>query len=124
MSFGLVRLPSSTPPSRETSSHPSSPSLARQRSGRSAWSAVTRTRRTAAARSSATREDTAAIRAWAGANGFEVSARGRIAASVREAYENRERASSAAGPRDADGRGRGEAEAPVAQEDTDPFIAE
>lgn len=31
-------------------------------------------------------DDSAAIRAWAKANGFEVSDRGRVPASVREAY--------------------------------------
>ena len=31
--------------------------------------------------------DTAAIREWATANGYEVSARGRISAGLREAYE-------------------------------------
>ena len=64
---------------------------------RAGGSTAPRTRRsTTAARPSGAREDTAAIREWAGANGFEVSARGRIAASVREAYENRATASSAA----------------------------
>ncbi|MGQ5602940.1 histone-like nucleoid-structuring protein Lsr2 [Streptomyces sp. EKS3.2] len=32
-------------------------------------------------------EDTAAIRAWAKDNGFEVNDRGRVPASIREAYE-------------------------------------
>ncbi|HEY0814584.1 MAG TPA: Lsr2 family protein [Pseudonocardia sp.] len=65
---------------------------------RAGGSAVTRTRRstTSVARPPAAREETAAIREWASANGFEVSSRGRIAASVREAYENREKAASAA----------------------------
>src|SRR6185312_14233057 len=50
----------------------------------------TRTRRsTTTARPSSAGAETAAIREWASANGFEVSTRGRIAASVREAYENR-----------------------------------
>lgn len=62
---------------------------------RAGGSAVTRARRAPAPRSSTPREDTAAIREWAGANGIEVSARGRIAASVREAYENRENAADA-----------------------------
>lgn len=57
---------------------------------------VTRTRRSSAARPSATREDTAAIREWAAANGIEVSTRGRIAGSVREAYDNREKGGTAA----------------------------
>lgn len=56
---------------------------------------ATRTRRTPAARPSSTREDTAAIREWAAANGIEVSTRGRIAGSVREAYDNRDNASAA-----------------------------
>jgi len=52
--------------------------------------ATTPTRRsTTAARPSRAGAGTAAIREWASANGFEVSTRGRIAASVREAYENR-----------------------------------
>lgn len=37
--------------------------------------------------SSGGRKDTAAIREWAKANGHEVSERGRIASSVREAYD-------------------------------------
>ena len=32
-------------------------------------------------------EDTAAIRAWAKENGYEVNDRGRVPASIREAYE-------------------------------------
>jgi Lsr2 len=64
---------------------------------RAGGSAVTRTRRSSAvARPSAAREETAAIREWAAGNGFEVSSRGRIAASVREAYENREKTANAA----------------------------
>jgi hypothetical protein len=63
---------------------------------RAGGSAVTRTRRSPVARPTAAREETAAIRDWAASNGFEVSSRGRIAASVREAYENRATASSAA----------------------------
>jgi hypothetical protein len=35
------------------------------------------------------REDTAAIREWANANGLEVSTRGRISSTVLEAHENR-----------------------------------
>jgi len=35
------------------------------------------------------REETAAIREWANANGLEVSTRGRISSTVLEAYENR-----------------------------------
>jgi hypothetical protein len=61
---------------------------AARRSGGSTTS--TRTRRsTIAARPSGAGAETAAIREWAGANGFSVSTRGRIAAPVREAYENR-----------------------------------
>ena len=57
---------------------------------RASGPATTRSRRsTIAARPSGPGAETAAIREWAGANGFSVSARGRIAASVREAYENR-----------------------------------
>jgi hypothetical protein len=41
------------------------------------------------------REDTAAIRQWANANGLEVSARGRISSAVLEAYENRGNAPAA-----------------------------
>lgn len=64
---------------------------------RAGGSSVIRARRTSpVARPSAAREETAAIREWATANGFEVSSRGRIAASVREAYENRESTASAA----------------------------
>ncbi|MDR1264568.1 MAG: Lsr2 family protein [Propionibacteriaceae bacterium] len=43
-------------------------------------------RRRAARRASAGNSDIAAIRAWAQDNGYEVSARGRISAKVREAY--------------------------------------
>jgi len=57
---------------------------------RASGPATTRSRRsTIAARPSGPGAETAAIREWAGANGFTVSARGRIAVSVREAYENR-----------------------------------
>jgi hypothetical protein len=37
--------------------------------------------------SSAGNQDTAAIRAWAKANGHEVNDRGRVPAAIREAYE-------------------------------------
>jgi len=53
-------------------------------------------RRSVAGRTSAAREETAAIREWAAANGFQVSSRGRIAASVLEAYHDRDKAASAA----------------------------
>src|SRR6476659_3545620 len=57
---------------------------------RAGGSTTTRTRRsTIAARPTGAGGETAAIREWAGANGLSVSARGRIAAPVREAYENR-----------------------------------
>ena len=57
---------------------------------RASGSTTTRTRRsTIAARPAGAGAETAAIREWAAANGFSVSTRGRIAASVREAYENR-----------------------------------
>jgi hypothetical protein len=42
-----------------------------------------------AARPGRPREETAAIRDWANANGFEVSTRGRIPSNVIEAYESR-----------------------------------
>jgi len=42
------------------------------------------------------REETAAIREWATANGIEVSTRGRISSTVLEAYENRGNAAVAA----------------------------
>ena len=48
--------------------------------------------RTTSSRSSAPakggRKDLAAIREWAAANGYEVSARGRIAANIVQAYDN------------------------------------
>ena len=57
---------------------------------RAGGSTTTRSRRsTIAARPAGAGADTAAIREWAGANGFSVSTRGRISASVREAYESR-----------------------------------
>jgi len=42
------------------------------------------------------REETAAIRGWASANGLEVSTRGRISSTVLEAYENRGNTAAAA----------------------------
>jgi Lsr2 len=63
---------------------------------RAGSSPTARGRRTTVARPSADRQETAAIREWAAANGFEVSTRGRIAANVREAYENRKNSSAAA----------------------------
>ncbi len=47
-------------------------------------------RQKVSARSGRPRQETAAIREWANANGHEVSARGRIPSTVLEAYENRE----------------------------------
>ena len=44
------------------------------------------------------REETAAIREWATANGLEVSTRGRISSTVLEAYENRGNTAAAAAP--------------------------
>jgi hypothetical protein len=55
-----------------------------------------RGRRTSATPRSVDRQDTATIREWAAANGFAVSTRGRIAAQVREAYDNRNTTSAAA----------------------------
>ena len=40
-------------------------------------------------RAGRSREDTAAVREWAKANGLEVSTRGRISTAVLEAYDNR-----------------------------------
>jgi hypothetical protein len=48
------------------------------------------------ARPPADRQETTAIREWAAANGFAVSTRGRIAANVHEACENRNNTSAAA----------------------------
>ena len=45
--------------------------------------------RRASGRAAADREQAAAVREWARANGFEVSDRGRISATVLEAYERR-----------------------------------
>jgi hypothetical protein len=47
------------------------------------------------------REQTAAIREWATANGLEVSTRGRISSTVLEAYENRGSTAVAAVPAEA-----------------------
>lgn len=44
------------------------------------------------------RPDLSAVREWAGQNGFEVSARGRLSAAVMEAYENRDSAAAAKTP--------------------------
>src|SRR6266516_4620253 len=62
---------------------------------RAGGASPTRPRRSVAGRRSAAREATATIREWAAANGFEVSSRGRIAASVLEAYNNRDKAANA-----------------------------
>ena len=53
------------------------------------------TRQKMSMRAGRSREDTAAIRAWANANGLEVSARGRISSVILEAYENRGNAPAA-----------------------------
>ena len=66
--------------------------VARRAGGASAG----RARRGGAVRRSAAREETAAIREWAAAHGFAVSARGRIAASVLAAYADRDHAASVA----------------------------
>jgi hypothetical protein len=63
---------------------------------RAGSSPAARGRRTTPARPPEDRQDTAAIRAWAIANGLSVSTRGRIAANVREAYDNRHNTSAAA----------------------------
>jgi hypothetical protein len=63
---------------------------------RAGSSPTARGRRTTPERPAADRQQTAAIREWAAANGFAVSTRGRIAAHVREAYENRNNTSAAA----------------------------
>ena len=60
--------------------------------------------------------NSAAIREWAGANGFSVSTRGRIAASLREAYENWAVPTATMVIENTNSRGRGQAEAPVTQE--------
>ena len=59
--------------------------------------------------STAPRADTRPIREWAVANGFTVSARGRISAEVMEAYTNR-------------GAGDGAAAKPGLPKVTDPFM--
>ena len=58
--------------------------------------------------SKAQRQDTGQIREWAAANGFKVSARGRISAEVMEAYRNR-------------GTGDGTVEKPGRPKIADPF---
>jgi hypothetical protein len=63
---------------------------------RAGGASVVRARRGGAVRRSAAREETAAIREWAAAHGFAVSARGRIAASVLAAYADRDQAASVA----------------------------
>jgi len=59
--------------------------------------------------STASRADVGPIREWAAANGFTVSARGRISAEVMEAYTNR-------------GAGDGAAAKPGLPKVTDPFM--
>ena len=63
---------------------------------RAGSSPAQRGRPASAARPALNRHETAGIREWAAANGFEVSTRGRIAAKVREAYDNRNNAATAA----------------------------
>ena len=58
-------------------------------------------RQKASARPGRGREETAAIREWANANGHEVSDRGRIPSAVLKAYENRGSAPVAAAAVDA-----------------------
>ena len=53
------------------------------------------TRQKMSMRAGRSREDTAAIREWANANGLGVSARGRISSVILEAYENRGNAPAA-----------------------------
>jgi hypothetical protein len=60
------------------------------------------------AASAAPREATGPIREWAAANGFKISARGRISAHVIKAYENRS-------------AGHGVAEKPARPKIADPF---
>jgi hypothetical protein len=48
-----------------------------------------RTRRTGPAKGRAGREENQAIREWAAKNGYDVSERGRIPASIIDAYHNR-----------------------------------
>jgi hypothetical protein len=56
---------------------------------RAGGGSVVATQQKVSARAARSREETAAIRAWANTNGHEVSARGRIPSTVLEAYENR-----------------------------------
>ena len=65
-------------------------------SARRAGGAAVAARPRMTARTGRSREETAAIREWANTNGHEVSARGRIPATVLEAYENRGSAAVAA----------------------------
>jgi Lsr2 len=53
------------------------------------------TRQKMSMRAGRSREDTAAIREWANANGLKVSARGRISSVILEAYANRGNAPAA-----------------------------
>ena len=52
------------------------------------------TRQKPSARTAWPREETAAIREWAAGNGYEVSTRGRIPATVIKAYEDRDSATA------------------------------
>src|SRR6478735_3278716 len=67
-------------------------------SARRAGGSVAVGRQKMSTRAGRPREETAAIREWATANGLEVSARGRISSTVLEAYENRGKAAVAAAP--------------------------
>lgn len=87
---------------------------------RAGGATVTRARRASAPRSTGAREDTAAIREWAGANGIEVSARGRIATSVRDAYESRSSATSDAPAAEAPAAETPAPEAPAVEAEAKP----
>jgi hypothetical protein len=86
---------------------------------------TTRTRRsTTAARPSSAGAETAAIREWASANGFEVSTRGRIAATVREAYENRAASTAALVVETPTVEADAQPKRPSRKKIADPFTAE
>ena len=67
-------------------------------SARRAGGSAVASRQKMSTRAGRPREESAAIREWATANGLEVSARGRISSTVLEAYENRGKAAVAAAP--------------------------
>jgi nucleoid-associated protein Lsr2 len=62
---------------------------------RAGGGSVVASRQKMSTRAGRPREETAAIREWATAQGLEVSARGRIASTVLEAYQNRGNAAAA-----------------------------